>query len=142
MSRPAARRRIELVPRLIGETFLGRWGRKTAGDLFEWVRGSMPPGQDARLSPQEYADVLACVFSRNAFPAGIGAAPLSEEKPHGIDPAEAGPRRRQDHPQSQDHRLLDRHRALLPADELQRLRATAPAAGGGGVHPPRLPRLL
>ena len=40
------------------------------------------------------------------------------------------------------HRLLDRHRALLPADRLHRLRATAPAAGGGGVHPPRLPRLL
>src|SRR3989442_5523987 len=65
-----------------------------------------------------------------------------EEEPHGIDPAEAGPRRHQDHPQSQDHRLLDRHRALLPADELLGLRATAPAAGGGGVHPPRLPRLL
>src|SRR4029453_9892503 len=38
--------------------------------------------------------------------------------------------------------------ALLPADELHRLRATEPAAGGGGVHPPlplpppRLPRLL
>src|SRR5436190_339664 len=27
-------------------------------------------------------------------------------------------------------------------DRLHRLRATAPAAGGGGVHPPRLPRLL
>ena len=47
-----------------------------------------------------------------------------------------------DHRQSQDHRLLDRHRALLPADGLHRLRAAAPAAGGGGVHPPRLPRLL
>src|SRR5580704_11036889 len=52
------------------------------------------------------------------------------------------PRGRQDHPQSQDHRLLDGHRALLPADELRRLRGTAPAAGGGGVRPPRLPRLL
>ena len=40
---------------------------------------------------------------------------------------------------SQDHRLLDRHRALLPADELHRLRTTAPAAGGGSVHPPRFP---
>src|SRR5216684_3887838 len=44
--------------------------------------------------------------------------------------------------QRNGHRLLDRHRALLPADRLHRLRATAPAAGGGGVHPPRLPRLL
>ena len=40
------------------------------------------------------------------------------------------------------HRLLDRHRALLPADRLHRLRAAALAAGGGGVHSPRLPRVL
>ena len=38
--------------------------------------------------------------------------------------------------------LLDRHRALLFTDEVHRLRATPPAAGGGGIHPPRLPRLL
>ena len=41
--------------------------------------------------------------------------------------------------QRKGHRLLDRHRALLPADELYRLRATAPAAGGGGVHSPGFP---
>ena len=60
----------QIVPPLIGQPFLGRWGRKTAGDLFEWVRVSMPPGEDAKLSPQEYADVLAYVFRRNEFPAG------------------------------------------------------------------------
>src|SRR5262249_5893118 len=32
--------------------------------------------------------------------------------------------------------------ALLPADRLHRLRATAAAAGCGRVHTPRLPRLL
>ena len=31
---------------------------------------------------------------------------------------------------------------LLPADRLYRLRATAPAAGGGGIRPPRFPGLL
>src|SRR5260370_39377815 len=64
-----------------------------------------------------------------------------EEGPYGIVPAEPGPRRRQDRPQSQDDRLLDRHHALLPADKLHRLRATVRAAGGGGVHPPWLPFL-
>src|SRR5262249_55375597 len=39
-------------------------------------------------------------------------------------------------------RLLDRHRALLSADELYRLRATAPAAGCGRVHPARFSRLF
>src|SRR5882724_1998098 len=40
------------------------------------------------------------------------------------------------------HRLLARYRAVLPADRLHRVRATAPATGGGGVHSPRLPQLL
>src|SRR5438105_14129684 len=55
-----------------------------------------------------------------------------------------GPLARPEHAplQRKGRRLLDRHRALLPADELHRLRAAAPAASGGGVHPPRLPRLL
>ena len=35
---------------------------------------------------------------------------------------------------------MDRYRALLAADQLHRLRATAHAAGGGGVQAPRLPR--
>ena len=60
----------QIVPPLIGQTFLGRWSRRTAGDLFEWVRTSMPPGHDVALSPQDYADVLAYVFSRNEFPPG------------------------------------------------------------------------
>lgn len=32
-----------IVPPLAGEEFLGRWNRKTAGDLFEQMRTSMPP---------------------------------------------------------------------------------------------------
>lgn len=60
--------------------------------------------------------------------------------PPAINPAKAGPRRRQDHTQSQHHRLLDRHRARRSADEPHRPRATAPAARGGG-HP-RIPGAL
>jgi len=61
----------QIVPPLVGEPFLDRWSRKTAGDLFEWVRTSMPPGDAAtKLPRQEYADVLAYILSRNDFPAG------------------------------------------------------------------------
>jgi len=60
----------QIVPPLVGEVFLGRWNRRTAGDLFEWVRTSMPPGHDVALSPQDYADVLAYIFTRNDFPSG------------------------------------------------------------------------
>src|SRR5215203_4681792 len=53
-----------------------------------------------------------------------------------------GRRRRADERQTKGPRLLDRHRALLPADGLHRLRATATAGCGRGVHPSRLSRLL
>lgn len=59
-----------IVPPLVGEAFLSRWNRRTAGDLFEWIRTSMPPVVTARLTSQEYADVLAFILSRNQFPPG------------------------------------------------------------------------
>lgn len=60
----------QIVPPIMGEHFLARWSRKTAGDLFEWVRTKMPPFDKERLSRQESADVLAYILSRNEFPAG------------------------------------------------------------------------
>ena len=60
----------EIIPSLVGEMFLSRWGTRTAGDLFEQVRTSMPPNVALRLTPQEYADVLAYIFNRNQFPTG------------------------------------------------------------------------
>jgi len=48
----------------------------------------------------------------------------------------------QEYVQNRDHCLLDHHRALLPADRLHRLQTIEPAAGGGGVYPPWLSRLL
>jgi len=61
----------QVVPPLVGDAFLGKWSRRTAGDLFEWMRTSMPPVVTARLQPHEYADVLAYILSRNRLPAGL-----------------------------------------------------------------------
>ena len=60
----------ELVPTLVGETFLERWNRRTAGDLFEKVRTTMPPLAASRLSGRESADVLAYILGANRFPSG------------------------------------------------------------------------
>ena len=65
----------QIVPPISGEPFLARWSRKTAGDLFEWVRTSMPPFETERLSRQESIDVLAYILSRNEFPAGEAELP-------------------------------------------------------------------
>ncbi len=94
----------EIVPPILGDHFLSRWSRKTAGDLFEWVRTKMPPSETERLSPRESADVLAYVLSRNEFPAGdvelaadfgalrmIRVAPNSDEtKPGTTSQSQAG----------------------------------------------------
>ena len=61
---------LEVVPPLVGEAFLSRWNTRTAGDLFEWIRKSMPFGNTPKLSDPEYADVLSYILSRNGFRAG------------------------------------------------------------------------
>jgi mono/diheme cytochrome c family protein len=58
------------VPSLAGEDFLDSWTGKTAVDLFERIRTSMPVASPGSLTPRESADVLAYILSRNNFPAG------------------------------------------------------------------------
>jgi mono/diheme cytochrome c family protein len=60
----------EAGPALAGEEFLGKWNGKTAGDLFELVRKTMPSDDPGGLSTRHYADLVAYIFSMNNFPAG------------------------------------------------------------------------
>lgn len=60
----------EIVPALVGDAFLERWSRKTAGDLFEKVRIMPPVPIPVRPTPGEYVDAVAYILSRNRFPAG------------------------------------------------------------------------
>jgi mono/diheme cytochrome c family protein len=60
----------DVVPALAGADFLGKWTGATAGELFERIRTTMPQASPGSLSPQQYADILAHIFSRNRFPAG------------------------------------------------------------------------
>ena len=71
------------TPALAGEAFLSKWDGRTAGDLFDRIRSSMPDDNPGQLSNQQYADVLAHILSENEFPAGQkeldkDAAPLKE----------------------------------------------------------------
>ncbi len=60
----------DVVPELVGEIFLNRWSRKRAGNLFAFMKAEMPPKARDRLTPPEYADVLAYLLSRNQAPVG------------------------------------------------------------------------
>src|SRR5258708_24447074 len=102
------------------------------------------PVSSTRVSTETYAarststkeKKLTSPPSRRSFAKRSPSTVLASRNLRSLARAEHAPLQRN------GDRLLDRHRALLPADRLHRLRATAPAAGGGGVHPPRLPRLL
>jgi mono/diheme cytochrome c family protein len=60
----------DVVPALVGQDFLSKWTGATAGELFERIRTTMPQAAPGSLTAQQYADVLAYIFSRNRFPAG------------------------------------------------------------------------
>ena len=67
-------------PPLVGDEFLKGWTGKTVGALFDEVRMTMPFDNPGGLKPEQYADVLAYIFSANKFPAG------SQELAHDVAP--------------------------------------------------------
>jgi mono/diheme cytochrome c family protein len=73
----------EAAPALAGDEFLRKWNGKTAGDLFELIRKTMPSEDPGNLSRRQYADIVAYILSVNEFPGGqkeleSEAAPLND----------------------------------------------------------------
>ena len=59
----------DTAPSLSGYEFVAAWKGTTVDELFEKVR-TMPPTSPGKLSPQQSADVLAFILSKNSFRAG------------------------------------------------------------------------
>ena len=57
-------------PPLVGRPFHLGWDGKSVGELFSFVRLTMPKEKPGTLQAKEYADVLAYVFKMNKFPSG------------------------------------------------------------------------
>src|SRR4051794_17150181 len=60
----------EASPPLVGAEFLRNWNGKSAGDLYERTRKTMPSDDPGNLSTRQYADLVAYIFSVNDFPPG------------------------------------------------------------------------
>jgi mono/diheme cytochrome c family protein len=60
----------EMAPGLADPQFRSNWDGVPVGELFERIRVSMPADNPGGLTRQQYADVLAFVFSRSGFPKG------------------------------------------------------------------------
>ena len=70
-------------PPLVGDDFLNGWKGKTMGALFDEVRMTMPFDSPGKLTPEQYADLLAYLLSANKFPAG------DKELEHDVAPLQA-----------------------------------------------------
>jgi len=60
----------EGAPALVGAEWVQKWSGKTAADLYELTRKTMPSDDPGNLSTRQYADLVAYMFSANEFPAG------------------------------------------------------------------------
>jgi mono/diheme cytochrome c family protein len=72
----------DVAPTLTGP-FWAIWEGKTAAELFKTIRTTMPADAPESLKAQEYADLVAYLFSVNKFPAGekeLSAEPESLER--------------------------------------------------------------
>ena len=62
-----------------GDKFKVAWVSKTAFDIFNQVRTEMPEDNPGSLERQEYVDVIAYIFSLNAYPAGPNDLPGDDD---------------------------------------------------------------
>ena len=65
-------------PQLAGSTFMSQWGGKSAGDLVDYLRKSMPPGARGSLPEQTYVALAAYILDANsAKPGGLALTATS-----------------------------------------------------------------
>jgi alcohol dehydrogenase (cytochrome c) len=57
-------------PELAGRNFINAWGGRATRELFELIKGTMPPGAQGSLSDQDYIDVVAYILQANGRRAG------------------------------------------------------------------------
>lgn len=62
-----------------GEAFTKAWIGRTAFDLFDQIKTTMPDDNPGGLSVQQYTDVVAYIFKINGMPAGTQALPADPE---------------------------------------------------------------
>ena len=62
-----------------GEAFTRSWATRTAYDLFELIRTTMPNDDPGSLSRAEYAEIVAYLFQLNGFPRGKQPLPSDRE---------------------------------------------------------------
>ena len=63
----------------VGDAFARAWDGRTAFDLFELIRTTMPIDNPGRLGREQYADIVAYVFKLNRLPTGERPLPADDD---------------------------------------------------------------
>jgi mono/diheme cytochrome c family protein len=61
------------MPPLAGKDFLANWTGKTVGDLFEKTQTTMPATAPGTLTPEQAADIVSFLLSKDNYPTGTAA---------------------------------------------------------------------
>jgi mono/diheme cytochrome c family protein len=62
-----------------GDAFVRTWAGRTAFDLFDQLKTTMPEDNPGGLSAQQYTDIIAYIFKINGLPAGAEPLPADPE---------------------------------------------------------------
>lgn len=62
-----------------GDKFKVAWLSKSAFDVFDQIRTTMPEDNPGSLERQQYIDVVAYIFALNAYPAGADELPSDDD---------------------------------------------------------------
>jgi mono/diheme cytochrome c family protein len=62
-----------------GDKFKVAWVSKSAFDVFNQIRTEMPEDNPGSLERQQYIDVVAYIFSLNAYPSGANDLPEDDD---------------------------------------------------------------
>ena len=63
------------APPLSGGVFLRGWKGQTVANLYQYARIEMPQGSPGSLTDQQYADIIAYMFSLSSLPVGENELP-------------------------------------------------------------------
>jgi mono/diheme cytochrome c family protein len=61
------------MPPLAGKDFLANWTGKTLGDLYEKTQTTMPATAPGTLTPEQAADIVSYMLSKDNYPTGSAA---------------------------------------------------------------------
>jgi mono/diheme cytochrome c family protein len=67
------------APALTGADFNAVWNNRPVSEFFDKILVTMPPTSPGRLGPEETADLVAFVLSKDAYPAGVTELPAAKD---------------------------------------------------------------